>query len=372
MTDAATPTSRYIRQCRTLEFNSSLNRAAQVLRSTGYPIVPIVKDGKYIGVVAESTFANPGIESLDLNASSETACTVSGTALGNSPVSDCQERFFAGESVLVVLDADQRVLGLLFPSDVINRAPMRPMLPAVGGMATPVGVYMTTAGIRAGVSRWGLLLAGATLTAMVACCRITTELFAHFALHSFGANSEMVSEGLALVSLVLAGLIFRASPLAGIHAAEHMTIHAIENGEELIPDIVRRMPRVHPRCGTNLTAAVLIFSFIGFTDFGLSPDWLPIQLLLAALVTYFSWRRVGSALQFFVTTKTPTTKHIEMGIKSGNELIEKYQWSNHSRASRLKVLGASGLIEVLAGGWLTLAIFLAVLKLLGLGWAIWL
>ncbi len=33
-----------------------------------------------------------------------------------------------------------------------------------------------------------------------------------------------------------------------------MVVHAIEEGEDLTLEKVRPMPRVHPRCGTNLVA----------------------------------------------------------------------------------------------------------------------
>jgi uncharacterized protein YqhQ len=35
-------------------------------------------------------------------------------------------------------------------------------------------------------------------------------------------------------------------------------VHAIERGEPLLAESVRAMPRVHPRCGTNIVAAAFL------------------------------------------------------------------------------------------------------------------
>jgi len=82
------------------------------------------------------------------------------------------------------------------------------------------------------------------------------------------------------------------------------------------------MPRVHPRCGTNLFAGLTIFTSIAFGPFPAADG---LRVLIAAMVTLVFWRPVGNMLQWLVTTKPPTKKQIEMGIKSGNELLEKYR-----------------------------------------------
>src|SRR2546423_10530097 len=57
-------------------------------------------------------------------------------------------------------------------------------------------------------------------------------------------------------------LFVRALPLVQYHAAEHQAVHAMERGEPLDPEIVRRMPRVHPRCGTNIMAGGMVFLIV--------------------------------------------------------------------------------------------------------------
>ncbi len=49
------------------------------------------------------------------------------------------------------------------------------------------------------------------------------------------------------------------------HGAEHKTIFAVEAGEELTVENIRKMSRCHPRCGTSFIFLVLLFSILFFT-----------------------------------------------------------------------------------------------------------
>jgi len=46
------------------------------------------------------------------------------------------------------------------------------------------------------------------------------------------------------------------------HGAEHKSIFAFENGEDLTTDNVQRYPRLHPRCGTSFILIVALFAII--------------------------------------------------------------------------------------------------------------
>jgi uncharacterized protein YqhQ len=48
------------------------------------------------------------------------------------------------------------------------------------------------------------------------------------------------------------------------HGAEHMSIYAYENGDELTVENAKRYPTLHPRCGTSFLLFVLLLSFIVF------------------------------------------------------------------------------------------------------------
>lgn len=46
------------------------------------------------------------------------------------------------------------------------------------------------------------------------------------------------------------------------HGAEHKSIFAFENGEDLTTDNVQRYPRLHPRCGTSFILIVALFAIL--------------------------------------------------------------------------------------------------------------
>jgi uncharacterized protein YqhQ len=49
------------------------------------------------------------------------------------------------------------------------------------------------------------------------------------------------------------------------HGAEHMAIHALERGEPLTIDSVRRYPTAHQRCGTEFLVVFIILSILFFS-----------------------------------------------------------------------------------------------------------
>jgi len=52
------------------------------------------------------------------------------------------------------------------------------------------------------------------------------------------------------------------------HGAEHMTIHALEAGDPLVPDAIRKYPTAHPRCGTEFLVVVIALSIFAFALVG--------------------------------------------------------------------------------------------------------
>ena len=104
-----------------------------------------------------------------------------------------------------------------------------------------------------------------------------------FLLPLFGARSLDFIIPSALASNVLEGVI-RLVLLVGYiwaighmedikrvfayHGAEHMTIHAYENGVELVPEQISRFPTAHPRCGTAFLLTVVVVSIFVFALLG--------------------------------------------------------------------------------------------------------
>lgn len=119
----------------------------------------------------------------------------------------------------------------------------------------------------------------------------------------------------------------------GYHGAEHMTIHAWEDGAELDVGAVRRYSTRHPRCGTSFLLVVLVVFIIIFALLG-SPSLLvrilsrvvliPVIVGIAYEVIRFSLRygnalplravlAPGLALQR-LTTRPPDDGMIEVAI----------------------------------------------------------
>ena len=79
---------------------------------------------------------------------------------------------------------------------------------------------------------------------------------------------HLVEGGLRLVIFVAYLLLISRAPdvrrVFAYHGAEHMTIHALEHGDPLIPSAVRRYPTAHPRCGTEFILVVVVVSIVAF------------------------------------------------------------------------------------------------------------
>ena len=176
-------------------------------------------------------------------------------------------------------------------------------------------------------------------------------------------NNETVGTLMSVASTALFLVGLRLAPLSGTHGAEHMVVHAIERGEPLVPEVVRRMPRVHPRCGTNLAAGAMLF--IGFFEW----QWTrydDVRALVAALITLFLWQPVGNLLQYLFTTKTPNDEQLESGIKAGKELLAASAAAPRLRANLLRRIVSGGIIHVMIGAALASLIATSVLNLLHL------
>lgn len=167
------------------------------------------------------------------------------------------------------------------------------------------------------------------------------------------------------IGMVLALAIFfaalRFSPIAGTHGAEHQVVHAIERGEPLLPSVVRRMPRVHPRCGTNYAAGAMIFFSLLEAPF-LPSEIRPLVAVVAALV---GWRPLGTFLQRFVTTKPANDRQIAGAIRTAEALMKQYQSDPFPRANFLRRLWNSGIFHVMAGTLAALALLQGLSMLTG-------
>jgi uncharacterized protein YqhQ len=214
------------------------------------------------------------------------------------------------------------------------------------------------------VGSFALFLTGMAMFAMLVLGAILTIpiLLALTSLHAPQWASDLV-ESILPVAFFL--LFMRLAPLSGTHAAEHMVVHAIERGEELNPDVVRRMPRVHPRCGTNLAAASILFLGILFAPWPGDPT---LQFIPAALVTLYSWKKLGAFLQFYITTRRPNERQLQSGLKAGNELLDGYARSRTVIPSIPRRIWMSGLVQVMLGSFAGTAVIAGIQYLLKVLW----
>ena len=125
------------------------------------------------------------------------------------------------------------------------------------------------------------------------------------------------------------------------HGAEHMSIHALEHGEELTVTNVEKYKTLHLRCGTSFLLIVLVVSIFVFAAVG-RPAWyllLLSRVVLIPLIAGISYEIIrfagrhetnpvirvvmapGLALQW-MTTKHPDSSQIEVAIAALEKIIE--------------------------------------------------
>ena len=215
--------------------------------------------------------------------------------------------------------------------------------PRLGGMATPLGVYLHDGMSGGGAGPWGLMLAGALLCGLALLAQAILSAVLRFAgLHLPALTHWEASAPLGLrewlasaetwLPLPLVFVFLRLIPLSGTHAAEHQTVHCIERSLPLTVSNIRAMPRVHPRCGTNIFAGWTLFHFVFLAvfcacqsnDFGLS-EAVTLALLVAAPPTLIYWRRLGGWVQEHFATRPATDAQIRGAIFAAEQVLSRRQ-----------------------------------------------
>lgn len=360
------PVERYVTSVPVLSPDDPIGKAITLARAARVSALPVVEEGRLVGVVGESDIAalmqegSPEQQQrIPVRAAMqrEVRAVVLSTPTGEA-LQVMQEHGF---SSLPVVSFDGRYLGMVLRSDVLASTCEAVRPPLIGGMATPLGVYLTGGGVRAGASDLGLFLTGVLLMAFnLAALLIVyggtrwiqerTGVPLHALLMSTPASwfdwQDWIGTVLRAMPIVLFLLFVRLSPIAGIHAAEHMTVHAIERGEPLELEYVRRMPAVHPRCGTNLAAGALIFLTIANLHTGVYRD---LNLLLALVTTLLIWRPVGNWIQALFTTRPPTDKQLRNGIEVGKQLLRLYTQHGYRPLSFSRRIWNMGVLQIATG-----------------------
>jgi CBS domain-containing protein len=353
------PIHTIVRQISPASPEDGLSKIASIMQMGQARLVPITVGGRLAGIVAEEDLLKrlasgcaSEIRAADIMRTNAPCVSI------YSSVADAADIMNESQSdALPVVDENWVYHGVVTRSDVIAAVMNIARPPSVAGMATPLGVRLTTGGISAGAGSFGLYLAGIAMMLMIEAARLIIWGAVYAADRLFGLNwTAMLSSPPAGVwvsvdiihyvvvplQLAIMLLLIRLSPISSYHAAEHQVVHAIEMGEPLTPETVAKLPRAHPRCGTNLMAAAVIFMAI-VTSLGGD-----MGVLVALVVVVLGWRRIGYYLQQYVTTKPPGRKHIENAISAAEELLEKYRQGHWTSNGFLHVWNM-GFIQVFMG-----------------------
>lgn len=151
----------------------------------------------------------------------------------------------------------------------------------------------------------------------------------------------LIRIGFFLIYILLVSQIKDIKRIFQYHGAEHKTIQAYENDEELKPENVRKYSTIHVRCGTSfliivMTVAILIFALLGKQPM----IWRIIsRILLLPVIAGISYELIRLAGKFSkykavnilfypglllqkITTKEPDNDQIEVAISSFKKVIE--------------------------------------------------
>ena len=275
----------------------------------------------------------------------------------------------SGQTSLPLRDADGRIVAVL--SRPLSAPAVLAAPPRLGGMATPLGVYLHDGVSSGGTGFWGLVLTGMTMS----CLALLAQLLAHAASHFASASlpglelwESRLPFGLPLwlsaispwLPLPFVFLLLRLVPLSGIHAAEHQVVHCIERHAPLLVDSVRAMPRVHPRCGTNLFAGFTLFllMFLGIFTLTQAASWqlldsVTLAAMLSGPFTLIYWRRVGGWVQQYFATRPATDSQITGAITAAEQVLSCHQRRlerrERPRFLPLRRIWTAGIAQILVG-----------------------
>ncbi|WP_303674447.1 DUF1385 domain-containing protein [Vampirovibrio chlorellavorus] len=255
-----------------------------------------------------------------------------------------------------LVDAKGRYTGQCASADRLSRLARKTLRPArVGGLATPLGVYMTSGYYNVGAGWPGLLATGALFGGLARLMDgvgliVYSALVALFpqVLGLPGQEQALLQMGLLLTTLLV---LLRLSPLAGLHAAEHMTINALERDLSLTDAVVRQQPREHRRCGTNLLMLLGGMQLLGLAVYmgatRLNPVGLLLYTALWAWLVFSYWRPAGLWLQRHFTTKPPSEAQLRSGLKAGQELLTRFSERPHGDPGFWRRLWGAGFFQML-------------------------
>lgn len=296
--------------------------------------VPVIDiDGKIIGIVSEYDLAQIMPEISILNESyriKEKVGNIMSTNVWceyeNTNIRELFDKIPKMHTrVIPIIDRKGIFTGkAIIRTNLINYLSQMIKPQTIGGLATPLGVYLTDGIHQAGAKTKGLIALGAVFA-------ITIYIINNVS--GYISNALLLPEfytGLIELSLFL--VVLRLSPFSKIHAAEHMVINTIERGLPLTAEAVKTQSPVHERCGTNIMVFILGILCVTYLVNIISPYNFYMKFLLSLvgfLFVFSYWKQIGRWTQKYLTTAFPDDKKIKNGIKAGKELLEVYKKDVH-------------------------------------------
>jgi len=144
-----------------------------------------------------------------------------------------------------------------------------------------------------------------------------------------------------LAYIVIISFLKDIKRLFQYHGAEHKTIAAFENNEELNPENIRKYSTLHMRCGTNFLLIVMIVSIFVFALLGKPPIYWRVlsRIVLIPVIAGISYELIKIAGRFsnnkFVyflfypglllqklTTRQPDDLQVEVAVESFKKVLE--------------------------------------------------
>lgn len=342
------------RHCPAVSVRDPLAVALSALRRSTCGAVPVLSEGRLVGLVREADLrpARADTSGAPMLVGDVMQAVVAGIPGHAPPQAALQIMDSCAADVLPVMDLSGTYRGLLTRSDVLEAVSGAVTPDRIGGMATPLGVYLTSGSARGGPGDLGLFLTGVALFACVAMATAVVFALTWFISPSRAVDLVYAVAGLpgapvpwawAAVAAAL-GLFFRASPLAAYHAAEHQVVNAMERGLALTPERVSQMPRVHPRCGTNLVVVGVAAATI-VTVLGGDVQYVAMAVIIALFMRF----TLGGLVQYLITTKPPGPAEIASGIRAAEQLIERHQATLGRPVGLFRRVWSMGMIQVALG-----------------------
>jgi hypothetical protein len=371
-----------IKQVRFFWPGDTLRRAVGIMQSAGVPALPVIDNGRVVGVVSEANILAHLLTHPEDSEAAVSSVMTPDPVCGNIYMAVLQVADVissAGVEVLPVIDEFGSYRGVVTRADVLASMLGVVKPPQIAGLATPLGVRLTTGGVTAGAGNLGLFLSGVVMTlfwiagllairaAAVAFDSVFGTTLSLF-LQSPSTGTPVGALGIDLMNTIAGVLAFllmlffiRISPIAAYHAAEHQVVHTIEAGEPLTSESVARFPRAHPRCGTNLMVIIaLVAGIVPFVDVDVA-----VLVGLLLLLTGW-WRSIGYYLQQYFTTRRAGEKYIQNGIKVGEELLARVARGESRPVYGLSRLWGMGLPQVILGFSLTFWVANWIARLFGI------